>query len=283
MGCTVVVVTDGRKADLLVKCIESLTRQTYENLEIVCVSPVESLPEPVLQKSKIIVECRRGASLAKNVGIRESSHGFIAFTDDDCICDPDWVENLVSAFENERIGCVTGGTVPAREGLWYASSRFEVDAKVYNKSLGFTPPWLIGAGNNICLRKDVLERIGYFDERLGPGTRYRGAEDVDVFHRTIEAGYDIVYTPKAVVHHEPLDTYDQVRSMMYGYRVGIGAFFAKNWSSKPLRRYFLRTFLRTQMSNSGYNLFKGNLTMAYAYLLAFVGALRGFFGFALAH
>ncbi len=283
MGCTVVIVTDGRKADLIVKCIESVSNQTYEDLETICVSAVESLPERVLEKSRLIVERRRGASLAKNVGIRESGNDFIAFTDDDCICEPDWVENLISAFDNDRVGCVTGGTLPTREGLWYASSRFEEERHEFRKEDGFTPPWLMGAGNNICVRKDVLERIGLFDERLGPGTRYRGAEDIDIFHRIIDTGYSLVYTPKAIVRHEPLDTYDEVRSMMYGYRVGIGAFFAKNWSSKPLRRYFFRRFLRTQMGNSAYNLFKGNMNMAYAYLLAFIGSVRGFFGFALAH
>jgi GT2 family glycosyltransferase len=283
MGCSVVVITDGKKADLLVKCIDSLSKQTYKELETICVSRVDNLPEEVYQNSKVMVERRRGASLAKNVGIRSSNHDFLALTDDDCVCDPNWVENLISELGKERVGCVTGGTVPTREGLWYASSRLDKERRVFRKGTGFTPPWLMGAGNNVCFRKGALERIGLFDENLGPGTKFRGAEDIDVFHRIIEGGYDVVYSPEAVIHHEPLDTQHQVRKMMYGYRLGIGAFFAKNRSSKLMRTYFWKDYLKRQLRDSRNLLLGGNPRMGSTYFLGYLGALRGYFGFILAH
>lgn len=283
MGCTVVVCTDGKKLDLLSRCIDSITRQSYMDVEVICVSTVEELPEQVRDSSTVIVERRKGVSLAKNVGIRNAKYEMIALTDDDCICDPDWVKNLMSELDDVSVGCVTGGTYPTREGLWYPSTSWGPEKRVFRKEGGFIPPWTMGAGNNVCLRKKALLRIGLFDEGLGPGTRFRSAEDIDVFHRMIDAGYDVVYTPSATVRHEPLDTYDQVKKMMYGYRVGMGAFFAKHMSSYRPRNSSFKYFLRTQLRNSKNNFFKGNGRMGYIHFLGFLGALRGYYGYVLSH
>lgn len=283
MGCSIVVCTDGRKVDLLVRCIESISKQSYPEVEIICVSSVASLPEDVFENCKVIVEHIRGVSRAKNIGIRSSKFDLVALTDDDCVCDPDWVENLIAESEDQNVGCITGGTIPTREGLWYASTRLEEERQVFAKGQEFIPPWLMGAGNNVCFRKEALLRIGLYDEKLGPGTGFRGGEDIDVFHRMIESGYKVVYTPKAIVHHEPLDTKTQVRDMIYGYRVGIGAFFAKNRLSKQLREYFRKDFLRTQWRDSRNNFLRSNARMGYVYFLGYLGALRGYFGYILAH
>ncbi len=277
MGCSVVVCTDGRKSDLLVRCIESLSNQTYKDIEVICVSTIESLPEEIREKARILVERRRGVSLAKNVGILASEHDLIALTDDDCVCEPDWVENLVKEFESDSVGCVTGGSIPTREGMWYASTNWQPETKVFKKSDGFIPPWVIGAGNNISLRKDAIENLGLFDVKLGPGSRYRSAEDLDVFHRMIGGGYEVVYTPAAVVRHEPLDTNAQVRMMMSAYRFGIGAFFAKHRYSVEARRYFRKEFLRTQLRDSRNNFGMGNPGMGWTYLMGYIAALRGYY------
>ncbi|MEE9224222.1 MAG: glycosyltransferase family A protein [Thermoplasmata archaeon] len=283
MGCSVVVCTTGEKSDLLVKCLDSLSEQTYEDLEVICVSSVESLPEEVQSTAQVLVEKRHGISIAKNVGIRAAEHEIVALTDDDCICEPNWVEKLVEEFKEESVGCVTGGSVPTRQGLWYASTSWHTDRRVFKKSDGFVPPWEMGARNNISLRKDVITKIGLFDEELGPGKRYRGAEDIDVFQRVMGAGCDIVYTPEALVKHEPLDTRSQVRTMMLGYRIGIGAFFAKHRYSAEAKRYFRRIYLRTQLRNSKNNFLNGNMSLGWTYLVGYIGAQRGYYGYIMSH
>lgn len=283
MGCTVVICTDGQRSDLLERCINSLLEQTHKEMEILCVSTLESLPEVVMSETRVIIEKRKGVSLAKNIGIRHSTYDLIALTDDDCVCHRDWVENLLSEFKSENVGCVTGGSLPTREGLWHASTAMKATRKVYGKGGVFLPPWSIGAGNNICLRKDVILDVGLFDEELGPGTGYRSAEDIDVFHRIIESGYEIVNTPQAIVDHEPLDSQEQVRKMLYNYRLGMGAFFAKNRSSAELREYFRKVFLRSQLRSSRNNLLKGDVKAGWAFFNGYLGALRGYFDYVLNH
>ncbi len=282
MGCSVVVYTNAKKSDLLVRCIESLSEQTYEDKEIICVSTVEALPEEVQSIARIIVERRRGVSIAKNGGIRAAKHDIIALTDDDCVCEPEWVEKLVDEYESD-VGCVTGGSVPTREGLWYAATNWHPARRVFKRGDSFYPPWLMGTGNNLSVRKEAITDIGLFNEELGPGTRYRGAEDVDVFYKITNAGYDVVYTPEAIIRHEPLDTRAQVRTMMYGYRVGLGAFFAKHRYSVEAIRFFKKQFLRSQLRDSRNTFLRGNLRMGLAYFLGYVGALRGYYGYILAH
>ncbi len=282
MGCSVVVCTNAKRSDLLVKCIESLSEQTYEDVEIICVSTVEALPEEIQSIAEIIVERRKGVSIAKNVGIMAAKHEIVALTDDDCVCEPEWVEKLVEEYEGD-VGCVTGGSFPTREGLWPAATNWYPVRRVSKGGSSFFPPWWIGAGNNISLRKEVITDIGLFDEELGPGTRYRGAEDLDVLYRMMNAGFDVVYTPEAIIRHEPLDTRSQVRTMMYGYRVGLGAFIAKHRYSAEAIRYFKKEFLRSQLRDSRNTFLKGNPELAWTYFLGYVGALRGYYGYILAH
>ena len=56
-------------------------------------------------------------------------------------------------------------------------------------------------GTNISFKREVFEKVGFYDERLGPGAS-GFSEDTEYSMRIRQAGFQIGYTPHAVVYHE---------------------------------------------------------------------------------
>src|SRR5204862_5075183 len=53
-----------------------------------------------------------GLARARNRGILEASRQLIAFTDDDCVVDPSWLDSLAGAFADPLVTVVTGYVGP---------------------------------------------------------------------------------------------------------------------------------------------------------------------------
>jgi GT2 family glycosyltransferase len=53
----------------------------------------------------------------------------------------------------------------------------------------------------MSFKREVLDRVGFFDTRLGPGAA-GFSEDTEYSTRIRRAGFKIGYTPQAVVYHE---------------------------------------------------------------------------------
>lgn len=81
----------------------------------------------------------------------------------------------------------------------------------------------------MSLRKWVVDRIGSFDERLGAGGRFRGAEDVDFIFRAFAAGLEVLYSPLPVVYHRHrCGTEEELDRLIRDYNFANGAFIAKH-------------------------------------------------------
>ena len=92
-------------ADLIEKCVESVRRQTYKNLEIICVDDGsedgsgEVLDRMAKIDSRILVFHQKnfGESRARNVGLSKSTGDYIGFLDCDDWIEPEMYECLVKA------------------------------------------------------------------------------------------------------------------------------------------------------------------------------------------
>jgi hypothetical protein len=81
----------------------------------------------------------------------------------------------------------------------------------------------LGASNNLLVSRELLERIGGFDERLGPGTWPESAEDLALFDRLLHAGGLGRYEPDALVLHEQWRARRDLVRLDWGYGKGQGA------------------------------------------------------------
>jgi len=231
------------------RCVRSLLDTDYPDFEILVVDNRLGRPRPELielasidARIRYLREPVPGASRARNLGAREATGDVLAFTDDDAVVHADWLAELVAELaaggSAHRPDCVTGLVMPlhlhTEAQAWFES--FGGFGKGYRRraygpghpapdALYPLSPGIFGSGNNMAWRRQSFLDIGGFDERLGPGTRTRAGEDLDLFVKLMTAGGRLTYTPNAVVWHEHRATLPQLRRQLRGYGTGLAAVF----------------------------------------------------------
>src|SRR6266478_6514140 len=96
-----VIVPTYNRLNLLKKTLESISRQDMRNFETIVVNDGstdgthEYLTALASEKQiKYLFHENRGPSVSRDEGIRNSGGTFIAFTDDDCIVPPNWLQSF---------------------------------------------------------------------------------------------------------------------------------------------------------------------------------------------
>jgi GT2 family glycosyltransferase len=259
---TVVVATRDRPQSLA-RCLRALAAVTYAPFEVVVVDNAPSTRETlaVVQhrsgldaRVRYVRELRPGVSCARNRGLEVARGELVAFTDDDVVVDPGWLDGVVRGFDRSpSVACVTGLVPSAR--LDTAEQRY-FDRRV-SWALSCTPhrygrhtepqasplyPYAagqFGTGANCAFRTAALRGLGGFDEALGPGTPAGAGEDLDLFVRTILGGHAIAYEPAAIGWHHHRDELGQLRRQLFNYGVGLAAFATKYLSDRRTARDIL--------------------------------------------
>ena len=150
-----------------------------------------------------LFEPKQGKAYALNLGIARSDAEIVAFFDDDEQLAPDWLSVLARAFADPDLQFVGGPVRPdwsAPRPDWVPKSGYNgvlslVDSGIQRRRYG-EPGFngmLIGA--NAAIRRDTLHRVGPYT------TRYKWAEDREMFARLLAAGAAGDYLPDLVVYH----------------------------------------------------------------------------------
>ena len=155
-----------------------------------------------------------GFAGGNNIGIRIAKGKFIILLNNDCVVDKNWLSELVSVAENnEKVFAVNSkiylgntnkvqnagirifpngyaqdiGAIPNNK-----AQEYEEDRGQYDKEREIDA----ACGAAVLYRKSILEKIGLLDESF-----FLYYEDVEISERAKKHGYQVVYAPKAVVHH----------------------------------------------------------------------------------
>ncbi len=193
-----VVIPTFKRPALLKKCLEALLVQTLpaSACEIIVVDDAgtestrsmvrkyaSSRKEPRIRYLSIVG--KHGPAAARNRGWRVAQAPVVAFTDDDCIPEPDWLANGLAAFTEKTAG--VSGRVIVPSGA--RPNDHEANSARIEQSLFVTA--------NCFYRKSVLEEIKGFDERFTRAWR----EDADVFFTLLKRGERLRSAPDAIVVH----------------------------------------------------------------------------------
>jgi glycosyltransferase involved in cell wall biosynthesis len=127
-------------------------------------------------------------SRQRNLGWQSSSAELIAFTDDDCRPEPEWLERLLTAARGAPGGIIQGATRPD-------PLERDVLAAPHVRTMWIDPVGPYAQTCNILYPRELLERLGGFDERAIAG------EDVGLSLRARAASVRISAAPDAIVNH----------------------------------------------------------------------------------
>ena len=123
MTFSVGISTFNRNDDLL-RCLDSLAKQTYADFDIVIVNGgdyagVKQAAEGFKTlKIKIINQERKGIVEARNLGWIKSDADVVCLIDDDLVVAPQWLETIRNTFlSDEKIGGVSGPTLIPEERM----------------------------------------------------------------------------------------------------------------------------------------------------------------------
>lgn len=166
---------------------------------------------------RYVFEGKQGLSVARNSGINAARGEIIAFTDDDVIVHPNWLQALVAAYQEYPDAACIGGKIllgplgvlprwfdPTSEYMLGFLSCFDLGDCVTKLEYP-SDVW----GANFSLRRDVISSIGLFNPELGAvgmdhnlgGEHHLVGEESDLCLRIQRAGRTIYYCGHAMVTH----------------------------------------------------------------------------------
>ena len=140
----------------------------------------------------LVMAGKRGTS--RNYGIQKATGDVIAFIDADTIANPFWLKEIRESIEKDA-DVVAGKTINMGLRSWEDLDRVELNYRGFDLSY---------PSCNLAFKKKVLDDIGGFDDW------FITAEDIDLNLRAVQAGYSLVYNPKAIVYH-------RLKSTLYGF------------------------------------------------------------------
>ncbi|MGI8462547.1 MAG: glycosyltransferase [Solirubrobacterales bacterium] len=222
---SVVVPTIGRPR-YLEGCLAALTALDYpsDRYEVVVVNDGGGAPiaDVIARFSGELNLCaiepaRTGPSAARNAGAAAAAGTYIAFTDDDCEPEPDWLGRLERQLAENPGAAVGGRTVNGvPDDPRAVASQTVVDALHEHFNRGDSPRFF--ASSNLAVPAAEFDSLGGFAEH------FRYAEDREICERWSGSGRELVAAPEAVVRHMRTLTPREFARQHYGYGRGAWAF-----------------------------------------------------------
>lgn len=235
-----VVICSYNRADYIIQAVESLNQQTlskeYFEVFVVDNNSIDNTGELVMAyiaahpgyHLHYLTESRQGASFARNTGAHFSKGRLLCFMDDDAIAEKDYLQNILSFFEQHPQAAGMGGRIIPKyipeEPKWmshFVSSL--VGHFDYSKQVEKFKPGKYPLESNMIVAKEDFDAIHGFNTELPgvKGTLRIGGEGKDFFLRLQGLGKEIYYDPSVVVHHV-VEVKKLTPRYMYRVASGIG-------------------------------------------------------------
>jgi GT2 family glycosyltransferase len=157
-----------------------------------------------------------GPAAARNAGAAVARGTYLAFIDDDCIAQPQWLRRIAAAMARQPEALVGGRTINALARNPYAEASQQIVDIAYASLFAAESELRFFATNNFALLAERFRAQGGFDPT------FRTSEDRDFCDRWLRAGHALVYAEEAVVeHHSELDL---ARYCRQHFAYGMGAY-----------------------------------------------------------
>jgi len=226
---SLIIPTINRKfeVDLLLKSIKNLN-YPLNKIEVIIVDQNKDnlIDELVKKYSKyfIIKHIKvnfKGASRARNYGLKFAEGKYIHFPDDDSFYEKDTLVKVYSEFRKLDVDAIAVKVIDPIKGT-PALLKFS-SKKQYVKCTNF---FKLTIEFNVFWKREKLILLGGFDENLGVGTYFASEESGDIILRALKQNYKILYIPDVIIYHP--DKRNPHPKKIYNYALGFGALFRKH-------------------------------------------------------
>ena len=199
---SVVVSTRNRTSDLA-ELLAALPAQTLasERFEVIVVNDgstdgTQALLDEEAARTELALraihrQSSGGPAVGREDGWRAARAPLIAFTDDDCVPDPEWLERGLDAWTANPEAFVQGRTAPRPDQLELMGP--------WSRTMDVAELGPHFPATNVFYPRDVLEALGGFD--TDAYAEAAGGEDTDLAWRAIESGVRPIYEPRALTFH----------------------------------------------------------------------------------
>lgn len=254
--CSVVICTRDRPEQLR-RALASLRAQDHPNFAVWVVdnAPTSEATRQVVDSftcdmdMRYVREPRPGLSRARNAALRCELEGdVVAWLDDDEVADPEWLSELMRAFDGRPdVVTASGMVIPAEldtpPQVWFEQfgghskgRDFTIDwfsPATWSKQHPLYPLPPFGTGASMAFRIDTLRQVGGFDEALGAGTATGGGEDTKIITDVQLTGGTAAWWPTAIMRHYHRRDFEELREQLVGYGAGLTAFYTALIWAKP--------------------------------------------------
>ena len=199
----------------LARCLESLGKLNYPNYEVILVDDgsTDNTAEIAAQFPNVryIHQTNHGLSHARNTGAAAAKGQVFAYTDSDCMADPDWLYYLIGTLTSSNYAGVGGPNVspPARNSIQacVAAAPGGPSHVLLTDTVAEHIP-----GCNMAFYRWAFENVGGFDPEY-----LKAGDDVDFCWRLQQAGFVIAFSPTAIVWHHRRFTLREFLKQQEGY------------------------------------------------------------------
>jgi len=202
----------------LEKCLESLTKIDYTNIEIIVVDN-NSNDDSVDFISKnfpnlILIELNENKGFAEpnNIASKTAIGDFLLFLNNDTIVTPPFISELIKSFQqNSDVGICQSLLLKPDESIDSSGDFLDTLGIVYNSKTPISEIREISSarGASMMIKKNIFDQLKGFDKKF-----YFSFEDVDLSWRCWIVGYKILVIPKSIVYHLGGQTYKKVKESM---------------------------------------------------------------------
>ena len=207
-----IIVLNYNAGELLLNCIKSLKKSTYQNIEILVVDNISSDDSHTKCKKQFpdikLIQNRKnlGYCGGNNVGIKEAKGEFIVILNPDTIVEENWLDEMFNAFNEFGDGLYQPKIISLNEsdiiqstgnmihvfGFGFARDKGKkiIEKKEEIEKIGYA------SGTCLFTTKKVLEKVGLLDEFL-----FLYHDDLDLGWRAAQIGINSYYVPKSKIFH----------------------------------------------------------------------------------
>lgn len=246
-----IVVPTCNRGDLILETLQSLLASSRSDFTVWIVDQsaddrTKDAISPLLPNPRLnyIHSSQKGSNLARNYGIALGNAALVAFTDDDCLVEIDWLDAMVEAFADPEIDAVFGRVVDQSFGLAGESVTSGIRIAVKDdpnreRFHGNRFKLNFGHGANMAFRRSTLESVYGFDPLLGVGGPLKSWPERDIGYRILAQKGTILYEPTMGVRHKQWRSWKGVKATQKNYGFGAGAVAARYLKAGDLGGLYL--------------------------------------------